>query len=83
MTSPDLKNVVWVKTILTNINILKSYRHIRPKKVKYPIPEISDDSEEKKNGYGLGIAKNYRVGYRVSGTRQALNVGDSILVLDL
>ena len=30
-------------------------------KVKYPIPEIPDDSE-KKIGYGLGIAKNYRVG---------------------
>ena len=61
MTSPDLTNVVWVKTILTNMNIQKSYRHIRPKKVKYPIPEIPDDSE-KKIGYGLGIAKNYRVG---------------------
>ena len=45
MTSPDLTNVVRVKTILTNMNILYSYRHIRPKKkVKYPIPEIHDDS---------------------------------------
>ena len=43
------------------MNILKSYRLIRTKKVKYPIPEIPDDSE-KKIGYGLGIAKNYRVG---------------------
>ena len=51
MTSPNLTNVVWVKTILY------SYRHIRPKKVKYPIPKIPDDSE-KKIGYGLGIAKN-------------------------
>ena len=43
------------------MNILKSYRLIRPKKVKYPIPEIPDDSE-KKIGYGLGIAKKFRVG---------------------
>ena len=50
-----------LKTILTDMNILNSYRHIRPKKVKYPIPEIPDDSG-KKIGYGLGIAKNYRVG---------------------
>ena len=47
MTSPDLTNVVWVKTILTNMNVQKSYRHIWPKKVKYPIPEIPDDSEKK------------------------------------
>ena len=47
MTSPGLTNVVWVKTILTNMNILKSYRLIRTKKVKYPIPEIPDDSENK------------------------------------
>ena len=47
MTSPDLRNVVWVKTLLTKKNILKIYRHIRPKKVKYPIPEIPDDSENK------------------------------------
>ena len=63
MTSPGLTNVVWVKTILTNMNILKSYRHIWPKKVKYPIPKIPDDSE--KIRYGLGIAKNYWVGYQV------------------
>ena len=61
MTSPDSTNVVRVKTVLTNMNVQKSYRHIWPKKVKYPIPEIPDDSE-KKIGYGLGIAKNYRVG---------------------
>ena len=61
MTSPDLTNVVWVKTILTNMNILKSYRHIRPKKVKYLIPEIPDDCE-KKIGYGLRSAKNHWVG---------------------
>ena len=41
------KYEVWVKTILTNMNIQKSYRHIRPKKVKYLIPEIPDDSEKK------------------------------------
>ena len=29
------------------MNILNSYRHIRPKKVKYPIPEIPDDSGKK------------------------------------
>ena len=57
MTSPNLTNVVWVKTILTNMNVQKSYRHIWPKKVKYPIPKIPDDSE-KKIGYGSGIAKN-------------------------
>ena len=62
MTSPNLTNVVWVKTILTNMNVQKSYRHIWPKKVKYPIPEIPDDSKEEKIKYGLGIAKNYRVG---------------------
>ena len=47
MTSPDLTNVVWVKTILTNMNVQKSYRHIWPKKVKYLIPEIPDDTEKK------------------------------------
>ena len=36
-----------LKTILTDMNILNSYRHIRPKKVKYPIPEIPDDSGKK------------------------------------
>ena len=61
MTSPGLTNVVWVKPILTNMNILKSYRLIRPKKVKYPIPKIPDDSE-KKIGYGLGTAKKFQVG---------------------
>ena len=54
-----MTNVVWFKTILTDMNILNSYRHIQPKKVKYPIPEIPDSE---KIGYGLGIAKNYRVG---------------------
>ena len=47
MISPDLTNVVWIKTILTNMIIPKSNRHIRPKKVKYPIPEIPDDSGKK------------------------------------
>ena len=36
-----------LKTILTDMNILNSYRHIRPKKVKYPIPKIPDDSGKK------------------------------------
>ena len=47
MTYPDLTNIVWIKSILTDMNILNSYRHIRPKKVKYPIPEIPDDSGKK------------------------------------
>ena len=70
MTSPDLTNVVWVKTILTNMNVQKSYRHIWPKKVKYPIPEIPDDSE-KKSGTDWVLPKIIGSG-RVSGTRQAL-----------
>ena len=64
MTSPNLTNVVWVKTILY------SYRHIRPKKVKYPIPEIPDDSENK-SGMDWVLPKIIGSG-RVSGTRQAL-----------
>ena len=52
------------------MNILKSYRLIRPKKVKYPIPEIPDDSE-KKSGTDWVLPKNFGSG-RVSGTRQAL-----------
>ena len=78
MTSPDLTNVVWVKTILTKMNIQKSYRHIRPKKVKYPIPEIPDDSE-KKSGTDWVLPKNFGSG-RVSGTRQTLVVGPVGLV---
>ena len=47
-----MTNDVWFKTILTDMNILYSYRHIYGLiKVKYPIPEIPDDSE-KKIGYG-------------------------------
>ena len=72
MTSPDLTNVVWVKTILTNMNIQKSYRHIRPKKVKYPIPEIPDDSE-KKSGTDWVLPKIIGSGW-VSGTRQTLPI---------
>ena len=52
------------------MNILNSYRHIRPKKVKYPIPEIPDDSG-KKSGTDWVLAKIIGSG-RVSGTRQAL-----------
>ena len=66
MTSPNLTNVVWVKTIFY------SYRHIRPKKVKYPIPEIPDDSE-KKSGTDSVLPKNIGSVW-VSGTRQALSV---------
>ena len=66
MTSPNLTNVVWVKTILY------SYRHIRPKKVKYPIPEIPDDSENK-SGMDWVLPKIIGSG-RVSGTRQALGI---------
>ena len=71
MKSPCLTNVVWVKSILTNMNIQKSYRHIRPKKLKYPIPEIPDDSE-KESGTDWVLPKNFGSG-RVSGTRQALD----------
>ena len=59
-----------LKTILTDMNILNSYRHIRPKKVKYPIPEIPDDSG-KKSGMDWVLPKIIGSG-RVSGTRQAL-----------
>ena len=69
MTSPNLTNVVWVKTILY------SYRHIWPKKVKYPIPEIPDDSENK-SGMDWVLPKIIGSG-RVSGTRQALQVVNS------
>ena len=61
-----------LKTILTDMNILNSYRHIRPKKVKYPIPEIPDDSGKKSGtdwvlpkiigsgiGYPSGTAYDY------------------------
>ena len=61
-----------LKTILTDMNILNSYRHIRPKKVKYPIPEIPDDSG-KKSGTDWVLPKIIGSG-RVSGTRQALPV---------
>ena len=54
------------------MNILNSYRHIRPKKVKYPIPEIPDDSG-KKSGTDWVLPKIIGSG-RVSGTRQALTV---------
>ena len=60
-----------LKTILTDMNILNSYRHIRPKKVKYPIPEIPDDSG-KKSGTDWVLPKIIGSG-RVSGTRQALD----------
>jgi len=60
-----------LKTILTDMNILNSYRHIRPKKVKYPIPEKPDDSG-KKSGMDWVLPKIIGSG-RVSGTRQALN----------
>ena len=54
------------------MNILNSYRHIRPKKVKYPIPEIPDDSR-KKSGTDWVLPKIIGSG-RVSGTRQALPI---------
>ena len=70
MISPDLTIVVWVETILTNMIIPKSNRQIRPKKVKYPIPEIPDDSE-KKSGTDWVLPKIIGSG-RVSGTRLSL-----------
>ena len=59
------------------MNILKSYRLIRTKKVKYPIPEIPDDSE-KKSGTDWVLPKNFGSG-RVSGTRQTLVRSRNIL----
>ena len=55
------------------MNILKSYRLIRPKKVKYPIPKIPDDSEEK-NRVRIGYCQ--KLSGRVSGTRQALSTAE-------
>ena len=66
-----------LKTILTDMNILNSYRHIRPKKVKYPIPEIPDDSG-KKSGTDWVLPKIIGSG-RVSGTRQALHICEASL----
>ena len=64
LTCPDLTNVVWFKN---NID-----RHEYPKQLQaHPAKksEIPDTRNTrwfwKKIGYGLGIAKNYRVGYRV------------------
>ena len=59
------------------MNILKSYRLIRTKKVKYPIPEIPDDSE-KKSGTDWVLPKIIGSG-RVLGTRQALDLTFSTL----
>ena len=58
------------------MNILNSYRHIRPKKVKYPIPEIPDDSG-KKSGTDWVLPKIIGSG-RVSGTRQALLIQSNL-----
>lgn len=60
------------------MNILNSYRHIRPKKVKYPIPEIPDDSG-KKSGTDWVLPKIIGSG-RVSGTRQALLFSTCLVV---
>ena len=62
------------------MNILKIYRHIRPKKVKYPIPEIPDDSEEKKLGTDWVLPKIIGSS-RVSGTRQALMIIIIIIII--
>ena len=70
MTSPDLTNVVWVKNNIDQHEYPKELQAIRPKKVKYPIPEIPDDSE-KKSGTDWILPKIIGSG-RVSGTRQAL-----------
>ena len=70
-----------LKTILTDMNILNSYRHIRPKKVKYPIPEIPDDSG-KKSGTDWVLPKIIGSG-RVSGTRQALVAIEAISVMNV
>ena len=71
MTRPDLKNVVWFKTILTNMNIqtitgTSGQKRWNTRYPKYPM------ILRKKIGYGLGIAKNYRVG---SGIRYPSGTG--------
>ena len=71
MTCPDLANVVWFKTISTDMNIPVTVTVTGTsgqKKVKYPIPEIPDDSE-KKSGMDWVLPKI--IGW-VSGPRQAL-----------
>ena len=60
------------------MNILNSYKHIRPKKVKYPIPEIPDDSG-KKSFTDWVLPKIIGSG-RVSGTRQVLFVFGQVFV---
>ena len=56
MTSPNLTNVVWVKTILYSLIQAHSAK-------KGEIPDTRNTRWFwKKIGYGLGIAKNYRVG---------------------
>ena len=64
------------------MNILKSYRLIRPKKVKYPIPEIPDDSEKKSGtdwvlpkiiGSGIGYPSDTALGSECD-TNECLNI---------
>ena len=74
MTCPDLANVVWFKTISTDMNIPVTVTVTGTsgqKKVKYTIPEIPNDSEEKKSGTDWVLPKIIGSGW-VSGTRQAL-----------
>ena len=52
---------MWFKNNIDRHEYPKQLQAHPAKKVKYPIPEIPDDSG-KKIGYGLGIAKNYLVG---------------------
>ena len=47
------------------MNVQKSYKHIWPKKVKYPIPKIPDDSEKNRVRIGYCQKISGRVGYRV------------------
>ena len=64
----DLTNVVWFKNNIDRHEYPKQLQAHPAKKVKYPIPEIPDDSG--KNRVRIGYCQ--KLSGRVSGTRQAL-----------
>ena len=72
LTCPDLTNVVWFKNNIDRHEYPKQLQAHPAKKVKYPIPEIPDDSG-KKSGTDWVLPKIIGSG-RVSGTRQALHL---------
>ena len=77
LTCPDLTNVVWFKNNIDRHEYPKQLQAHPAKKVKYPIPEIPDDSG-KKSGTDWVLPKIIGSG-RGSGTRQALIVRCKIL----